>query len=304
MAQDGHNPSRGRNWMMMETHVLLDLIRDIGLVPVLTRKGYQNWDVFERLHVLLKRCNVRFSAEEIKAHWQGLKVKFWRLKRLAGTGVTSLSGLTTEFPFYEEMEHLLGPQSRAWTCRREADSTGQEVPVLPASSLLSDSGFLSEGEDEDEVADGASSGHQEGEHDRDPPGQNVGDPEPVMIGAGQQEAARMDGDPQPTLAAVPGAEPAAAQDCMRLLQAAVEQLLAVMERLVLRVERLSGVEEQVSIQLGYVCSLVRQMVERNHSAGAGPASQEQEVAPDTAPRSSRVLRRSLRSKRPSVRYHP
>ncbi|XP_075700697.1 uncharacterized protein LOC142665035 isoform X2 [Rhinoderma darwinii] len=146
-----------RTWTLPETHTLLDLIQDMGFTQALTRKGYQNWEVFERLCVLLSRCNIQVSSVEVKSHWQTLKAKFLSVKRLVTMGLIRVPGIAVEFPFYEEMEQLLTPQSKTRSCKREADSSvsdleGQNFP----SSALSVSGMLSHNEGQ-----AASSSNQE-----------------------------------------------------------------------------------------------------------------------------------------------
>ncbi|XP_029438925.1 uncharacterized protein LOC115079447 isoform X2 [Rhinatrema bivittatum] len=121
---------QAKKWSVSQTHALLDLIRDLGLVGLLNRKYFQNWDVFERLHGLLRRCNIHFSPGQIKAHWQRLKLKYLRLKKFAQMGTTS--GVLADFPYYEEMEQLLG--TALWPCKREADSSGLNSPSELAQS--------------------------------------------------------------------------------------------------------------------------------------------------------------------------
>ncbi|KAM4707212.1 uncharacterized protein O3C94_004388 [Discoglossus pictus] len=293
----GGSPSRG--WTVSETHTLLDVIRDMGLAAALTRKGYQNWDVYERLHVILKRCNVRVSSVEIKDRWRSLKVKFWRLKRLVDSGVAPLSGLATDFPYYEEIEHLLVPQKKATSFVREADSTRQEDSGIPSTSL-SDSGFLTE---EDEMTDGQSR-PQEGEMEQD-----VSREDGELMASSERET-------QPEGAAAINTEPAlgaglvgALQDELGQLCNSMQQMVSAMERLRASLNHLSGVEEQVSVQLGYVCSLILQMVGQEQNSRNGAQAQEERLSQETIPvapasrGSSRVLRRSLRRKRPTVRYY-
>ncbi|XP_075049864.1 uncharacterized protein LOC142110369 isoform X2 [Mixophyes fleayi] len=289
MAPETQDGRPAWNWTVTETHTLLDLIRDTGFISALARKGFQNWDVFERLCVLLQRCSIRVSSVDVKTHWQALKVKFWSLKRLADMSLVRVSGITADFPFYEEMAQLLTPQSDGGSCKREADSSGQESPVLPSSSSL-DSGLGSEHEDQT-----ASSSHQEAEEQQE---QDVADPGPDI----QREA------PGGALQVGPGEIASlCTQRLTVLLHNVTQQILALMDRLVGSLDRLSVLEEQLSIQLGYMCSIALQMNSRLHNVSS-EQHRSQETAGTTEPpssstgwRRSRVMRRGLRR---SARYHP
>ncbi|XP_053556359.1 uncharacterized protein LOC128647630 [Bombina bombina] len=286
--------SSPRRWTVAETHSLLDLIRDLGLVPVLTRKGYPNWDIFERLHVILKRCNVRASSVAIKDRWQWLKVKFWRLKRLADSGVAPISGIIADFQFYEEMEQLLVPQKRSRGCVREADSTRQD-------NTLSDSGFLSE---EDELTDVATSRIQVRENDELSPRQ-----EAAELEAAPEREAEQQGAADHNMEPMAGVVPVFAQEDARVLLSTMQQLLSAMERLMSSVEQIAGSVEQISAQLGYLCSLLLQMDGQARTPKDGHQAQGQGGGLENIPvahgtRSSRLPRRSLRHRRPSVRYFP
>ncbi|KAM5181528.1 uncharacterized protein ACMZJ9_001993 [Mantella aurantiaca] len=126
-----------REWAVAETHALLDLIQDGGFLPGLKRKGYLHWDVYERLSVLLNGCNIKVSMEEVKTHWQLLKDKFWKQRRMVDGGVGRVSGLTMDFPFYREMERLLTSQRPSASCKREADSSGLEDSLDPKQAVPS-----------------------------------------------------------------------------------------------------------------------------------------------------------------------
>ncbi|CAH2297399.1 Hypothetical predicted protein [Pelobates cultripes] len=79
---------------------------------------------------------------------------------------------------------------------------------------------------------------------------------------------------------------------MRLLQTAMQQLQGVMEKIVLGLSRL---EEQVSVQLGYLSSLAGNVTAPKCSADDAP----KETPPSTrGQQTARALRRSLRLKKP------
>ncbi|XP_069601539.1 uncharacterized protein [Ranitomeya imitator] len=193
-----------RLWTLTETHTLLDLIRDMGVIRFLTQKGSQNSEVFGRLSVLLGRCNIRVSSAEVKSHWQDLKLKFTSLKHLLVLGLVRVSGASVDFPFYEDMEQLLNPLGNSRSCMREADSSCVEGQDLPLSSMH---GFGICG------------------------APLRGMPGDVMISS------------------------ATIQRLERMLHDTSQQLMEVMERL----ERVSTVQEQLSIQMGYMCSDAVQM---------------------------------------------
>ncbi|CAI9601696.1 unnamed protein product [Staurois parvus] len=123
-----------RVWTTAETHTLLDLIQDGGFIPGLVVRDYSIWAVFERLSVLLNRCNIKVSKEQVKAHWRRLKGNFWKRKRMVDDG--QAPALTGDFPFYEEMEQLLTSQKPAKVRKREADSSGLEAPSMLDSEGL------------------------------------------------------------------------------------------------------------------------------------------------------------------------
>ncbi|KAE8637019.1 hypothetical protein XENTR_v10003272 [Xenopus tropicalis] len=289
MDQELTDGSVGRAWTPQETQAMLDLIRDLGLGPALTRKGYQNWDVFERLQVLLSHCRVRASSAEIKAQWQALKMKFWRLKRFVG--LAPLVAITADFPFYQQMEQLLEPQKRMEICSREADSTIQESG-RPTSSL-------SDSPSDEDMTDDASI--PEVHHEQEPAINNGGNLHPENV----QEAAPQDGaairNPHLAPEALADLEP----EPIRLLQTTMGQLVEGMAQLVQTLNRVCGVQEQISIQLGYFCSLLPKFPIQ---MGSGrPRNQEGGKCPEKkpvvhGPRNSRGLRRSLRIKKFAARY--
>ncbi|XP_077137391.1 uncharacterized protein LOC143801748 isoform X3 [Ranitomeya variabilis] len=170
-----------RLWTLTETHTLLDLIRDMGVIRFLTQKGSQNSEVFGRLSELLGRCNIRVSSAEVKSHWQDLKLKFMSLKHLLVLGLVRVSGVSVDFPFYEDMEQLLNPLGNNRSCMREADSSGMPGDVMISSATI--------------------------------------------------------------------------QRLERMLHDTSQQLMEVMERL----QRVSTVQEQLSIQMGYMCSAAVQI---------------------------------------------
>ncbi|XP_073511222.1 uncharacterized protein [Phyllobates terribilis] len=204
-----------RLWTRTETHALLDLIRDIGVIHMLTRKGSQNSEVFDRLSVLLGRCNIRASSAEVKSHWQDLRLKFMSWKHLLVLGLVRVSGVYLDFPFYEDMEQLLTPQGNNRSCKREADSSGLEGGDV-LSSAIHDSGIC--------------------------------------------------GAPLRGL-------PDVIQRLERMLHDTSHQLMAVMERL----ERVSTVQEQLSVQMDDMCSAAVQM---NHQPYRVPP--DSHVSQDTA----------------------
>ncbi|KAM4051237.1 uncharacterized protein ACNLHF_022229 [Anomaloglossus baeobatrachus] len=112
----------------------------MGVIQLLNRKGSQNLEVFDRLSVLLGRCNIPVSSMQVKSHWQDLKVKFMSLKHLLVLGLVRDSCVTVDFPFYEDMDQLLTPQGNSRSCKREADSSGLDGQDLPSSSMC-DSGI-------------------------------------------------------------------------------------------------------------------------------------------------------------------
>ncbi|KAG9463454.1 hypothetical protein GDO78_021706 [Eleutherodactylus coqui] len=124
-----------RTWTLPETRLLLDLIRDMGFTQALTRNSYRNWHVFERLCMLLGRCNTHVSPWEVKSHWQALKMKFFHLKSLRDAGAPP--AVAADFPFYEEMDQFLTPHSKTGSCKWEADSSvsGLEGQSFQSSSV-------------------------------------------------------------------------------------------------------------------------------------------------------------------------
>ncbi|KAG8431792.1 hypothetical protein GDO86_019907 [Hymenochirus boettgeri] len=293
MEQEILMDTPGRRWTLHETQTLLDLIWDMRLGPALTRKGYQNWDVFERLRVLLKRSSVRASSGEIKAQWQALKIKFWRLKRFANANPAPLAAITADFPFYKEMEQLLIPEKRSEICKREADSTSQDN-VLPSTSFA-ESGLLS---DDDMTDDGSM---QEMPFDQEQFRQNINNQDPRDAPEGGAVARNEE--------QVAGGLAELEIGQSRQLQTTMERLVGGITQLVQSMERLCAVQEQLSIQLGYAYSiggpvpcLNEKSGGRLHSQQMGKARENTLVVQGT--RNSRVVRRSLRMKKPTVRYYP
>ncbi|XP_053310802.1 uncharacterized protein LOC128472859 [Spea bombifrons] len=281
MEQAARGPS-GRRWTVPETRALLDWIRDMGFISCLNRKGCQNRHVFKRLHTLLGRGGVRVREPEVRARWRFLKVKFWRLKRLADAGLAPAPVIGADFPFYAEMEQLLAPQAPGGRWRREADSTGSAPSPLPSPT---DSG-------EDRMADGSDLNRQEGE--LGPPRLNV-DPTPDLLRDAPQEG----WEPAPGLGNAPQEGTASHGGSLQIavlsLQAVMQQLQEVMERMSRSLDRLSGAEERVSVQLGYLSSFVVQM----SGASEGPQGPAGDQEPDMRrSQGSRAPRRSLRRKRP------
>ncbi|XP_063813555.1 uncharacterized protein LOC135053501 [Pseudophryne corroboree] len=288
MEAETHDGRPARVWTVMETQTLLDLIRDMGFIPALTRKGFQNWDVFERICVFLNRCNVQVSSADVKAHWQSLKAKFWRLKRLADASFAQVSVIAADYPFYQEMALILTPHNAAGCYKREADSSGQESQVSPSSSVP-DSGLGSDHEDQT-----ASSSRQQAE--------------------GEQHAAEPGAVAEAPDVAPPdvqeGAEPNAGQDIQRavvMLRNTTHQILSVTDRLLQSLSRLSRVQEQLSIQLGFIYSAAFQLDGelRNDSPEEHPP---REPARTSETLSSRRLLRRYRllryGQRRSARHHP
>ncbi|PIO27532.1 hypothetical protein AB205_0054780 [Aquarana catesbeiana] len=119
-----------RVWTTAERNTLLNLIQDGGFIPGLTQEFFSNWATFERLSVLLNRCNIRVSKQQVEAQWQLLKEEFWKRKWMVDDGLGQASALTLDFPFYEELEQILISQKPAKVRKREAGSSGLEDPSL------------------------------------------------------------------------------------------------------------------------------------------------------------------------------
>ncbi|PIO27534.1 hypothetical protein AB205_0054780 [Aquarana catesbeiana] len=113
-----------RVWTTAERNTLLNLIQDGGFIPGLTQEFFSNWATFERLSVLLNRCNIRVSKQQVEAQWQLLKEEFWKRKWMVDDGLGQASALTLDFPFYEELEQILISQKPAKVRKREAGSSG------------------------------------------------------------------------------------------------------------------------------------------------------------------------------------
>ncbi|XP_040195865.1 uncharacterized protein LOC120928870 isoform X2 [Rana temporaria] len=136
-----------RVWTTAERNTLLNLIQDGGFIPGLTQEFVSNRATFERLSVLLNRCNIRVSKHQVEAQWQLLKEEFWKRKWMVDDGLCPASALTSDFPFYEELEQILISQKPAKVCKREADSSGMKAPSL----LDSEDPVLSTNLSEEEV---------------------------------------------------------------------------------------------------------------------------------------------------------
>ncbi|XP_077307301.1 uncharacterized protein LOC143927198 [Lithobates pipiens] len=122
-----------RVWTTAERNTLLNLIQDGGFIPGLTQEVFSNRAAFERLSVLLNRCNIRVSKHQVEAQWQLLKEEFWKRKWMVDEGLGQASALTSDFPFYEELEQILISQKPARVRKREADSSGLEASPMQAS---------------------------------------------------------------------------------------------------------------------------------------------------------------------------
>ncbi|KAG9463453.1 hypothetical protein GDO78_021706 [Eleutherodactylus coqui] len=240
-----------RTWTLPETRLLLDLIRDMGFTQALTRNSYRNWHVFERLCMLLGRCNTHVSPWEVKSHWQALKMKFFHLKSLRDAGAPP--AVAADFPFYEEMDQFLTPHSKTGSCKWEADSSGQCVMcpgqraawrVLVGALIYLSLFFLVSGLEGQSFQ---SSSVYEGQ----------------AASSGNQNADRR---PYRAMEASPGDVPGdqSGPDIQRLvilLYRTARQLMDMMERL-------SEVERQLSIQHSYICSAALQMAHQLYNASS------------------------------------
>lgn len=130
---------KDREWAVSETHTLLNLIKNGGFHSGMMRKRYKNWDIFKCLSNLLNQCNINISMEQRKAHWLQLKKISWKHKRMVDGSLSWASGLTGDFPFYQEMKQLLTTQTPVMSSKRELDSNRLQatLPLVPKDSGLS-----------------------------------------------------------------------------------------------------------------------------------------------------------------------
>ncbi|XP_069091420.1 uncharacterized protein [Pleurodeles waltl] len=258
-----------KKWTVRQTHTLLDLIRDLGLAGLLNRRGFQNREVFERLQAVLRRCNLRFSVEQIKDRWQKLKIKYWKLKKILETSEATAPGLLADFPYFDELELLLGVQSTVMPCKREADSSGLVSPV--------------EVEDDTLDAEQSNSGEEDlslGDYDLLPEEierslveemEGINLPVPEGASAANQIQGHLESRQNQTQ---PAADPSPAQQLQQsheqlLLQQEhaemMENLVASMDSMVKVVERMVTVVEQTSLQMNHLSDLIMKFFAKDAS---------------------------------------
>lgn len=264
-----------KKWTVRQTHTLLDLIRDLGLAGMLNRRGFQNREVFERLQAVLRRCNLRFSVEQIKDRWQKLKLKYWKLKKILETSDATAPGLLADFPYFDELELLLGVQSTVMPCKREADSSGLVSPV----------------EDGTFGAEPSNSGEEDlslGDYDLLPEEierslveemEGINLPVPEGANAANQIQAHLESRQNQTQPAVadPGPVQHLQQSHGQLLlhqehAEMMENLVASMDSMVKVVERMATVVEQSSLQMNHLSDLIMKFFAKDAS------KQEQRLA--------------------------
>ncbi|XP_069482631.1 uncharacterized protein [Ambystoma mexicanum] len=263
-----------KRWSERETHTLLDLIRDLRLAGMLSRRGYQNREVFERLQAVLRRCNVRFSVEQIKDRWQKLKLRYWKLKKILETSESTGLGLLSDFPYFDELELLLGVQSSVMPCRREADSSGLGSPVevnqSPLDAAPSHSGDVYYSVDEHNRLAEESDHHLVEEMPQIPlpvvPEQaSVALAGPMGEIQGPQEPMQ-NRLPLAELAPRPVQQHESQGDLPRQEQTEMmENLVASMENMVKVVEHMATVVEQVSVQITHLSSIIMKCVAQDAS---------------------------------------
>nr|XP_033792740.1 uncharacterized protein LOC117356917 [Geotrypetes seraphini] len=315
----GESPQPQEKWSEAEIHVLLDLIKDLGLVGLLSRKRFQNWDVFERLHVLLKRCNILFSPGQIKARWKKLKLKYLRLKRFIEMGGSP--GLLADFPYYQELEQLLGAAIQdPGLCRREADSSGLsstagvEQRTLDAAVALDLEASMQQDDAEfglEEEAGGFSMPPNPEEND----GIVLGLLEDNPVGQENLDQS----NPSQSAGAVCDPLHESWTVLSQELQPVLQVTVATLDRLVQTCKEISTEVESLSSQIVRIKDMLATALLSPTSAGAstpeapppevpaGPGALSQDPAQSRNPRSgpSSVYpapRRSMRQRRPSVRY--
>ncbi|XP_030047722.1 uncharacterized protein LOC115461813 isoform X2 [Microcaecilia unicolor] len=320
-----------KKWSEAETHALLDLIRDLGLVGLLSRKWFQNWDVFERLHVFLKRSNIHFSPGQIKARWKKLKLKYLRLKRFVQMGASP--GLLADFPYYQGLEQLLGAAPKtSGLCRREADSSGlsstagleQRTVGVAIAPVLDDAEVVLE--ELDEVL-----GEEVGGFSLPPtPEENDG----ISVGLSEENPAGQENLDQRNLSQSAGAVCDVLRESWPVL---LHQLETLIQLTTTTLEHVVQMGKEISRQVESLCSeIVGKEVElepgllcsteavADPASAVSPADAPQQEIPGgasaarrdpepTKPQESRkrrstpssvcpAPRRSMRQRRPSIRY--
>ncbi|XP_078530580.1 uncharacterized protein LOC144817698 isoform X2 [Lissotriton helveticus] len=260
-----------KKWTVRQTHTLLDLIRDLGLAGMLNRRGFQNREVFERLQAVLRRCNLRFSVEQIKDRWQKLKLKYWKLKKILETSDATAPGLLADFPYFDELELLLGVQSAVMPCKREADSSGLVSPV--------------EVEDDAEPSNSGEEDLSLGDYDILPEEierslveemEGINLPVPEGANAANQIQAHLESRQNHTQ---PAADPSPDQNLQQSNEQLLlhqehaemmENLVASMDSMVKVVERIATVVEQSSLQMNHLSDLIMKFVGKDSSKEEQP----------------------------------
>ncbi|XP_028296179.1 trans-L-3-hydroxyproline dehydratase isoform X2 [Gouania willdenowi] len=92
-----------QNWSMLETTLLLNILKECRIGERLDGRKVRNSDLFNQVHEKLTESGVSRSVEQIKNRWKSLKSLFYKAKLSMNTG----GAAPISFPFYHLMDEIM-----------------------------------------------------------------------------------------------------------------------------------------------------------------------------------------------------